>query len=573
VILAAAVFIGGRFAQPKEAIRKSLAVLPFDSRGGEQENTFLAEGMHDQVLTDLAKIAQLKVIGRTSVMPYKSGAARNVREIAQQLGVAYVLEGSVQRAANKVRVNARLTDAASDTQLWAESYDRDLADVFAIESEIAKAIADQLQARLSRTERAAIEQKPTSDLPAFELFTRSRTLNDIAESATERQKENTEAAIELLNRAVQRDGTFVAAYCELARSHNFLYWTGLDRTQERAASARAAVDAALRLAPKSGEPHLALAAHLYALRELDRAQQQLVTARVTLPNDPRMFALSGYIHRRLGRWEESTRELERAIEIDPRNAAILQELTANYHALHHYAPFVATIERVIALVPERLGPRIARASAELWWHGNTEPLRTLVDTIRQQEPARAEEIVHTEINVGFLDRDFGRLQRAFATLGDRWYGNDHQKFSRAFGEGMLARMKGDEAGAQTHFTAARAQQERILQQQPDYPQSISMLGLIDGALGRKHEALQAGRRAVELLPRSKDSMAGPAMVWNLAMIAGFVGEIDLAIEQLRSMIGQPAGPMYGNFKLDPMFDPLRGDPRFEEVVASFAPQN
>ncbi|HEV3410082.1 MAG TPA: serine/threonine-protein kinase, partial [Chthoniobacterales bacterium] len=237
-ILGAAVFVGGRFAVPKEMVRKSLAVLPFENRGGEQENTFFAEGVHDQVLTDLSKIAQLKVIGRTSVLQYQAGVPRNLREIAQQLGVAYVLQGSVQRAADKVRVNAQLTDANSDTQLWAESYDRQLADVFSIQSEIAKAIAKQLQAKLSASERAEIERKPTADLTALELFTRGRTLNDLAESATERQKENTLAAIDVLNRAVQRDGAFVTAYCELARSHNFLYWTGLDRTSARVGSAR-----------------------------------------------------------------------------------------------------------------------------------------------------------------------------------------------------------------------------------------------------------------------------------------------------------------------------------------------
>ena len=570
-VLAAAVLIGGRFAQPKETIRKSVAVLPFENRGSEQANAFLAEGVHDQVLTDLAKVAQLKVIGRTSVLQYKPGAPRNVREVAQQLGVAYVLEGSVQRAAGKVRVNARLSDANSDTQLWAESYERDAADVFTIQGEIAKAIAKQLEAKLSSAERAAIERKPTTDLTAFELYTRGRALLELAETTTELQDQSVFAAIDVLNQAVQRDPAFVAAYCDLAEAHNFLYWNGVDRSPARLASGRAAVDAALRLAPQSGDAHLALAAHLYATRELDRAQQQLTTARVTLPNNPRMFALSGYIHRRLGRWEESTRELEHAIEIDPRNANILQQLAANYHALHNYVAYVGTLERVIAIVPERTGPRLARAHAEVWWHANTEPLRSFIDDAIRQDPTRADEFVHNQIMIGFLDRDFARIERGLAALGDRWFGTDHAKFSRAFGEGMLARMMGDADAARVHFTAARAEQERVVQAQPNYAPATCVLALIDAALGRKEEALREGRRALELLPESKDSMAGPYMVWQFAIIASWVGENDLAIEQLRHILQQPAGPQYGHLKLDPMWDPLRSDPRFEEIVASLAP--
>ncbi|HEX8679464.1 MAG TPA: tetratricopeptide repeat protein, partial [Chthoniobacterales bacterium] len=277
-----------------------------------------------------------------------------------------------------------------------------------------------------------------------------------------------------------------------------------------------------------------------------------------------------YFHRRLGRWEESTKELEQAVDLDPRNANTLQELASNYHALHNYAAYIGTLERVISISPQSISPRIFRAHADLWWYGNTKPLRTLVDSLVQEDAANSKELVHTNLMLCFYERDLDGIARALALLGESWYGNDHMKLSRAFGEGMLARMRGDAAAAHAHFTRARAQQQRVVESQPGYAPALSVLGLVDAALGRKEDALRAGQRAVELLPRTKDSMAGPAMICNLAIIAGFVGADDLALEQLRSLLDKPAGPQYGHLKLDPMFDPLRSDPRFAELVASVA---
>src|SRR5438477_11878666 len=313
------VFLRSRPHATLPPLEKSIAVLPFENLSEEKQNAYFADGVQDEILTDLAKIAELKVISRASVMQYKSGVARNLRQIAQELGVANVLEGSVQRAGNRVRVSAQLLDARKDVHLWAEHYDRPLDDVFAIQSEIAKAIADQLRARLSPSEKAAIERPPTADLAAFDLYTRAKTLLLKSLYSGASTKDNLLQAVELLNQAVARDPKFLLAYCRLAFAHDVLYLGYLDHTPARLASADAAVQTALRLQPDAGETHLAVARHLYSNLDYDRAKQELAVAQHTLPNSSELFELSGLIERREGHWDESTHNLEKVLEIDPLN--------------------------------------------------------------------------------------------------------------------------------------------------------------------------------------------------------------------------------------------------------------
>ena len=288
---------------------KSIAVLPFENLSDDKQNAYFADGVQDEVLSHLARIADLKVISRTSVMQYKAGAQRNLREIGQQLGVAHVLEGSVQRAGAKVRVIAQLIDARTDAHLWGQTYDRDLADVFAIQSDIAKTIADQLQAKLSPKERVAIEQRPTANLAAFDLYTRAKTLL-LTANFSALKKDSLLQAIELLNQAVTRDPSFLLAYCQLTGAHDYLYFFGLDRTPARLALADAAVETALRLRPDSGEAHLALAQHVYhGYLDYERARAEIAIAQRTLPNNPRPLQLLGYIDRRQARWNEAVRTI------------------------------------------------------------------------------------------------------------------------------------------------------------------------------------------------------------------------------------------------------------------------
>ena len=580
-LLSISLFFLGRFtASTKqngatEVPAKSIAVLPFENLSEEKANAFFADGVQDEILTDLARIADLKVISRTSVMHYKSGIARNLREIGEQLGVAHVLEGSVQRSGNRVRVNAQLVDARTDRHLWGQTYDRDLADVFAIQSEIARTIADQLQAKLSPGEKSAIERPPTNDITAFGLYTRAKDLLlTAAESGA--GKADSLQAIDLLNQAVARDPSFFQAYCRLAQAHDSLYSAGYDHTSARLALADAAIEAASRLRPNAGETHLARARNIYqGYRDYNGALAELELARQTLPNDSRVFELSGYIQRRQqGRYEESTRTLERAIELDPRNVVLLQQVAAfNYPRLRHYADAKSAWDRLLAITPDDVSAKAERAMVDFEWKGDTRPLHQMIDAIRATNPAAVQRIAERWNICALAERDAAAANNALIASGENPIGlsSENVFFNRPFVEGVIARMTKDDAKARSAFTAARAEQEKIVQAQPNYGPALCVLGLIDAGLGRKEEALREGRRAVELLPVEKDAPEGVDMVKYLAMIAAWIGDKDFACEQLAIAIRGPSSLSYGQLKLMPFWDPLRGDPRFEQIVASLAP--
>ena len=556
---------------------KSIAVLPFENLSEEKANAYFTDGVQDEILTALSRIADLKVISRTSVMQYKSGAPRNLREIGQQLGVAHVVEGSVQRAANKVRVNAQLVDARNDAHLWAQTYDRDLTDVFAIQSEIAKAIADQLQAKLSPNEKKAIEQPPTTDLAAFDLYSRAKSLLLTAGfSAT--GEPDVRKAIELLDEAVKRDPSFFDAYCQLAWAHGYLYAvTGFDHTPARLALAGAAVQAAIRLRPDAAETHLSRAEYLYyGLRDYAGALAELEIARRALPNDPRLFELTGYILRRRGQQEEGLRNLERAVQLDPRNFDILQQIALTYQHLGRYAEAIAALDRALAIVPDNAETRATRGEFYVYWRADTLPLHQTIDGILAQGPGVIASAAATWFACALAERDPAAAERALVALGDnQCWGEGAIQLSHSFGEGLLARMTKDEARARTAFEAARAQQEKMVQAQPDYGPALCVLGLIDAALGRKELALDEGRRAIALMPLEKDVVNGSRTLQYFAIAAAWAGEKELALQQLEAGLRAPAASLmlsYGALKLFPFWDPLRGDPRFEKIVESLAPK-
>src|SRR5436309_14411788 len=570
-------FARGPTTSALRVLDKSIAVLPFENRSEDKANAYFTDGVQDEILTDLAKIADLKVISRTSVLQYRSGVARNLREIAQQLGVAHVVEGSVQRAANRVRVNAQLIDARTDAHLWAQTYDRDLADVFAIQSEIAKAIADQLQAKLSPNEKKAIEQPPTTDLAAFDLYSRAKSLILTAGfSAT--QEPDFRKAIELLDEAVKRDPSFFDAYCQLAYAHEYLYAVlGSDHTPARLALAEAALQAATRLRPDAAETHLARAQYLYyGLRDYAGALAELEIARRALPNDPRLFELTGYILRRRGQQEEGLQNLRRAVELDPRNFSILQQIALSYQGLGRYADSIAALDRALAIVPDNVETRAGREQDYVWWKGDTRPLHQTIDSILAQGPSAIAPAADVWFACALAERDPAAAERALVALGDNpCWGESTIYLSRSFGEGLLARMTKDEARARTAFEAARAQQEKIVQAQPDYGPALCVLGLIDAALGRKDLALDEGRRAIALTPLEKDVSNGSLVLQYFAITAAWAGEKELALQQLEAGLRAPQASLmlsYGALKLLPFWDPLRGDPRFEKIVASLAPK-
>ena len=548
---------------------KSIAVLPFENRSEDTSNAYFADGVQDEILTRLSKIRDLKVISRTSTQHYKNSHL-TLAEIAKQLGVANVLEGSVQKTNDQVRVNVQLIKATNDLHLWAETYDRDLADVFAIQSEIAKTVADQLQTKLSPNEKIAIERPPTSDITAFDLYARAKSIF-LTGTYRPSGRANLLQAADLLNQAVARDPSFLQAYCQLALVHDLLYsynFDGHDRTPARLALAEAAIQAAARLRPDAAEVHLARAENLYSgYLDYDGALVELELARRTLANDSRVFELIGYIQRRQGRWEESTRNLKYAVELDPRNVDVLQEITFSYQLLRRYRDEEAIVDRILALQPDDVETKVERALIELEWHADTRPLRQTLDSIRTTNPGAVPVIAEAWLTCALAERDAGAAKNALIAAGQNpinLIGDANS--DRPLIEAVVARMTKDDDKARSTLNVARAKQEKIVENQPNFGPSWCALGLIDAALGRKEEALREGRRAVELVPIDKDAIRGPAMVKSFAMIAAWVGDIDLACNKLQTAVSHPSVLSHGELKLLPFWDPLRGDPRFERLV-------
>jgi serine/threonine-protein kinase len=557
---------------PANISEKSIAVLPFRNLSRDPDNAFFTDGVQDEILTALARIAGLKVISRTSVVEYKSGIARDLREIGQQLGVANVLEGSVQRLGNRVRVNVQLVDTRTDAHLWAQSYDRDLADVFAIQSDIARAIADQLRAKISVSEQTAIAQAPTRDMPAFLLYTRAKSLPVLTTFSTGLEQKFLKA-IDFLNQAVARDRSFFLAYCQLAYTHDLLYSLGYDHTPARLALADDAVAAAFRLRPDAGEAHLARAENLLRGHlDYDGAVAEVEIARRTLPNDPRIFQLTGLFQAHSGNYEECVRNLERALELDPRNPNIAHKVAIFTGLLRRYSEAVGVLDRCLAINPNDIDTRIARAAFDFAWKADPRPLHQVIDSVRAENPEAVASVADSWFRNALAERDAKSAEAALEALGKNTFGNDTVNFSRAFGEGLIARMTNDEVKARSAFSLAREEQEKRVQAQPDYGPALCVLGLIDAGLGRKEEALREGRRAIKLMPMERDFTNGLHMIEYFAQIAAWVGEKDLACEQLAIAARLPGYVAYGELKLQPWWDPLRGDPRFEKIVASLAPK-
>ena len=558
------------FRRPTAA---GIAVLPFENLSNDREDAAFADGVQDDLVTKLAKIAALKVISRTSVLGYRD--QHNTRQIADELGISHVLEGSVRKTGAWLHINAQLIDARTDAHVWAEEYDRDLKDTFAIQSEIAQKVAKQLRAKISPAERQAIERPPTGDMTAFDLYSRAKN-PVLTWNSSNTEKGHLLQAANLLNQAVAHDPTFVQAYCQLAWVHDHLYFYRFDRTSERLALAKAAIEAAFRLRPDGGETHLARAQHLYeGYLDYDGALAELAIAHQSLPNDARLFALNGYIerHRSGGNQEEALRYFERAIELDPRNSLLLRQIAFSYDFLRRYREEEGIVDRELAIRPNDAYLKVSRAFVELDWKADTRPLHQCIDSIRATNPIAIPDIANTWLTCALAERDASAAANALAARGERSFGNDMVKYSPHFVEGLIAQLKQDDAKARAAFTLARAEQEKLVSANPDDPGSLCVLGLIDSAQGREEEALREGWRAVELLPIEKDVPNGTRMIMGLARIAASVGDRALACEQLARAIRLPSGAVsYGQLKLLPWWDPLRGDPCFESIVASLAPK-
>src|SRR6266516_4742663 len=490
----------------RESVRRipaGIAVLPFENLSDNKEEAFFADGVQDDILTKLAKIADLKVISRTSVMGYRG--KRDLRQVGRALGVSHVLEGTARRAGGKVHVNAQLVDTRTDTGVWADGYDRDVKEAFAIPTQIAQKVAEQLRVKVSTAEKVAIERKPTDDLAAFDFYTRAKILLLTSFSSAARAK--LLQAADLLDQAIAHDPSFFEAYCQLVHTHGLLYFLGLDHTPARLALAEAAAQAAFRLRLDAGEAHLARAENLYhGHLDYDGALAELDIARQSLPNDSRVFAVKGYIHRRQGRWEESTRNLERAIDLDPRNFFMLQQIALSYGVLRRYPEEIAVLDRALAIEPNDVDTKVALAAVQFHWKADTQPLHQTIDSIRATNPDTLPSVANDWLSCALAERDVAAARNALNAFGDIPLTDYAVHLNRPLMEGLLARMTKDDKKARAAFSAARAEQEKTVQAQPKYGPPLCVLGLIDAALGRKNEALREGRRAVELLPVEKDAI-------------------------------------------------------------------
>lgn len=551
---------------------KSIAVLPFENQSQEKQDAFFAEALQDDILSGLSKIAGLKVISRISVNTYPANTRRDIGEIGKTLGVAYVLEGSVRRAGEKLHVTGQLVDTRNNTSIWTETYDRELAGIFGIEHEIAQQIFSQLKIELLPKEKTILEERPTKDLTAYELYVRAKAL--IANISFNAQiNEQLLQAVRLLDQAIARDPDFFLAYCQLSAAHNYLYFFGLDHTPGRLALADSALKAIVRLRPDAGETHFARANFFYrCYLDYDRARTELALAQRALPNNSEIFELTGYIDRRQGLWNESARSLQKALDLDPRNFFMLQQIATSYQEFRQFGAMAAALDRALTLVPRDLDTRITRALVDLEWRADIQPLHKTIHAILNENPDAASDLADQWLYLALCERDAAEASRALSFISENGIATD-LNFPRAWCEALAARARGDTAAAQTAFTAARAELEQTVREQPDYAAAFCVLGLIDAGLGRKEEAIREGRRAVELLPITKDSIDGAELMKYLAVIYAWCGEKDLAIDQITATLKIPSGLSYGNLKLHPNWDALRGDPRFEKIVADHAPKS
>jgi TolB-like protein len=558
---------------------KSIAVLPFENLSDDPENAYFADGVHDDILSSLAKISDLKVISRTSVRQYREGV-RNLREIGQALGVAHILEGTVRRVGNRVRLNAQLINAQTDAHIWADTFDRELANLFALQSELAERITAALRVNLSARERASIQIHPTSDLAAYELFLRARDL--FRWSGVGDPLENGVKALRLIDQAVARDPQFALAYCLGSRLNAELYWFGHDRSRARLNNAKTAADVALRLQPDLGDAHLALAfLHYYGYRDYKRARTEIEIAQQATPNDAEIWDAAGAVDRREGRWDQAIANFEKARYLDPRNFSVISNLAETLIAMRRYAEAQHAIDNALLINANAHLFSIQRASIDLQKNGDTAPLRAALDAIpRNFDPGGA--VTTVDIRLNLMERDFAKASRMLAdSAHDRFWDSglggtagmiDGYAFPNSWYKGLVARAHGDIDTAQHAFEEAGRVVEVDLARWPDDVKTIMMLAFIHVALGRKEDALREGRRAVGLLPISKDAYDGPILATNLAAIYAQVGESDLALEQLATLVEVPNGPTPGTLRTEPQWDALRGDPRFEKIVASLAPK-
>jgi TolB-like protein len=552
--------------------KKSIAVLPFASLSENKNDAYFADGVQDQILTNLAKVSDLKVISHTSVRQYKTAAERNMREIGRQLGVAYIMEGSVQRARDRLRINAQLIDARSDSHVWAETYDRTAADLFAIQSELAQSIVTQLKAKLSPQQKAEIEERPTQDLDAFELYLQAKAIVDSYLNATDVRAALLQA-LKSLEEAIQRDPKFVSAYCYVARANDLLFFFDLDPSQERISLADTAVKAALQLRPDSAEAHFAQADYYFrCLRDYDRALEELAIARPGLPNSTPFLILSGYINRRRNHFSDAERDFSAAFALDPRNPNAYNLLADTYVLQRRFPEAVHVYDNVLAAGEDVPIVRFRRASCAFSGTGDSGPLRDILAKSPEMEFAGSQ--TPARVLMAMLDGNYAEADRALADSPRQDFQDIDLSFyfPKSWYEAMIARAKGDSARARAALRECREILAQRLIIKPEHARTIAVLAQVDAGLGQKDLAIREAQQAIDLMPISKDIYDGALVLEGLAQVYTWSGDRDRAIELVQKLVTMPSYINYARLKLHPLWSPLRGDPRFEKIVSSLAPK-
>jgi TolB-like protein/Tfp pilus assembly protein PilF len=564
VIISAA---AGFFLLPRVAahkVDKSIAVLPFQNLSDEKENAYFADGIQDDILTNLSKIRELKVISRTSVMQYR-GNAPNIRDIGKALGVSTVLEGSVRRSGNRVRVNVQLIDAATDEHVWANDYDRDLTDVFAIQSDLAHEIANALQAKLSDTEKALIERKPTENGEAYLAFVQAHNLQNAFEDFGKLKQSE-----QLYARAVELDPKFALAFARYSQLESWIFHI-FDPTRERRQKARALAEQALQLQPELPEAHLAMGfSYYYGDNNYDSAQKEFETAQRGLPNESEVYLALGAIQRRQGKWAESTANFEKAVSLNPKDNLPLQNLATNYQDLRNFDAANKTVDRGLALDPAAFGLLELKSKLAIFEKGDFSVAEKAFAAVKSMPMTNEQKLktANARADVFVLERKYQEALREAESLPDDQLALIHPEALcyKYFLIGFARKALQDEAGARAAFLKTKDLLEAQLKESPDAEEMHVQLAKVLAHLGDKDAALAQARRATELRPESKDALGGAEIAAGVAEVHAILGDNDRAIEILNGLLSRPSAVTVQGLKLNPIWDPLRSDPRFQALI-------
>jgi TolB-like protein/Flp pilus assembly protein TadD len=567
IIISAA---AGFFLLPRAAahkIDKSIAVLPFENRSSEKENEYFADGIQDDILTNLAKIGDLKVISRTSVMPYR-GKTQNVREIAKALGVSTILEGGVQRIGNRVRVNVQLIDANTDEHLWASDYDRDLTDVFAIQTDLAQKIAGELKAKLSPAEKENMQRRPTENGEAYLTFVQAQNAYHSGMEDFSQLKQ----AEQLFQRAIDLDPKFALAYACSSLLESWIAHS-YEGTPDRREKARSLAKRALELQPDLSEGHLALGfSYYYGDNDYDSALREFQLAQRGVPNDSGAYLAIGAIQRRQGKWADSTANLEKAADLDPKETWPLQNLSFNYAMQRDYATADKTIDRALQIQPDSIGLWQIKAKLAVVARGDLSIGQKCLEKVKSMQLSNEERIkmLGGMVDFLFLERKYKEaLELAQNTPDDLFSAVPGSIALKYFAIGAAQKGLGNEADSRAAFLKARTFMQEHVKRTPDSADARIQLAKLHAWLGEKDAALAEAQRAQQLRPESKDAFEGPTITAQVAEMYAILGDSDHAIQLLDGLMNRPSEVTVSGLKLNPVWDPLRKDPRFQALIDKY----